>query len=149
MLEEIDQSGRPVDEPQGFELLQELERNTPEEIRRQRAHFRIVLRSKVLLSPGNASEAMKFKWQGVTGDISQGGCKALFPMPIGVGDVYRLDFRQGPMGLSILFARCIRCREVREDAYEAGFRFFTPVSLSDVEAKSDTAATGETSNSAN
>jgi len=132
MLEELGQPGSPGGEPQGFELLQELERNTPEEIRRQRAHFRIVIKSKVVLLPGNASDATKFKWQGVTGDISQGGCKALFPMPIGVGDVYRLDFHQGPTGLSILFARCIRCREVREDAYEAGFRFFAPVALSDV-----------------
>lgn len=125
-----DDRGRNQDfEPQGFELLQELERNTPEEIRRRRAHFRLAIKSKVVISPGNASDATRFRWQGVTGDVSQGGCKALFPMPIAVGDVFRLDFREEPLGLSIIFARCIRCREVREDAYEAGFRFFTPIAL--------------------
>ncbi|RMF72110.1 MAG: PilZ domain-containing protein [Planctomycetota bacterium] len=112
-----------------FDMLQELERNTPDEIRRQRTSFRISIKAKVTLLPGNASELLKFRVQGVTGDLSEGGCRALFPMPVVVGDIYRLEFDRETIDLPLTFARCVRCLLLREDAFEAGFMFFTPVSL--------------------
>lgn len=112
-----------------FDLLQELERNTPEQIRRQRASFRISIKAKVTLLPGSASELLKFRVQGVTGDLSEGGCRALFPVPVGVGDIYRLEFDRQVVDLPLTFARCVRCQLLREDAFEAGFMFFTPISL--------------------
>lgn len=120
----------PAINPQeGFDLLQELERSTPAEIRRQREDFRLTVKCRVELLPGNASEALKFHVQGVTGDISEGGCKALFSVPIRVGDVYRLEFDPKTLDLPIAFARCVRCLLLRDDAYEAGFKFFAPVTL--------------------
>ena len=119
----------PLEAGDAFDLLQELEQNTPEEIRRQRAHFRLAVKIKVTLLPGNASELLKFRVQGVTGDVSEGGCKALFPTPVRVGDVYRLEFDRPSMDLPLTFARCMRCVMLREDAFEAGFRFFTPIEL--------------------
>ena len=112
-----------------FAVLQDLERNTPDQIRRQRAHFRLSVKAPVILQPGSASQLTNLKVKGATGDISEGGCSALFPVPVQVGDVYRMQFDRNVLDLPLTFARCVRCRLVREDAFEAGFAFFTPVIL--------------------
>lgn len=130
MFDELD-NVRMDNEQIAFGLLQELEHNTPDEIRRQRTHFRIAIKAKVILEPGSASELLKFRVQGVTGDISEGGCRALFPAPVHVGDVYRLSFDREMFDQPLTFARCVRCRLLREDAYEAGFQFFASIRLPD------------------
>ena len=50
-------------------------------------------------------------------------------IPLQVGDVYKLEIEKGEIDLPILFARCLRCRLVREDAFESGFAFFNTVKL--------------------
>ena len=112
-----------------FEILQEMERQTQEEIRRLRAHERLAIKTRVVVQPGNSSQMLNLKVQGVTGDISAGGCRAMFPFPLGVGDIYRLQFQEPELQLPLIFARCMRCRVIREDAYEAGFSFFTSITL--------------------
>ena len=119
----------PLNNEVAFEMLQELERNTPDEIRKQRTHFRLTMKAKVTLLPGSASDMLKLRIQGVTGDISEGGLKALFPMPVAVGDVYRLEFDRSEFDLPVTFVLCRRCLLLRDDAYEAGFSFFAPISL--------------------
>lgn len=114
---------------EAFDLLSELERNTPDELRRQRAKFRVAVKARVILQPGNASEQHKLKLQGVTGDLSEGGCRTLFPLPVTVGDIYRLTFDRATIDLPATFARCVRCYMIRDDAFEVGFRFFNPVTL--------------------
>ncbi len=121
--------GDVLGDDDAFDMLQELERNTPEELRRQRAHFRLAIKAGVTLQPGNASELLHLKVKGVTGDISEGGCSALLPIPPRVGDIYRLQFDRKALDLPLTFARCVRCRLVREDAFEAGFRFFSNICL--------------------
>ncbi len=111
------------------ELLQELSGNTSEDIAGSREHFRLSVRAPIILQPGSTSEMLAMKIRGVTGDISQGGCSALFPIPPKVGDVYRITFDRKQMDLPMTFARNIRCRLVREDAFEAGFRFFNTIAL--------------------
>jgi len=122
-------SANSVNEAEAFEMLRELEQNKTDEIRRQRVHFRLQAKIGVTLQPGNASDLLKFKMKGATGDISEGGCCVLFPMPVRVGDVYRIEFDRKQLDLPLMFVRCLRCRMLREDAYEAGFRFFTSISL--------------------
>lgn len=122
-------AGNPLDQEQAFDLLQELGRNTSAEIQRQRAHFRRVIKAGVVLQGGNASDLLKFKLKGVSGDVSEGGCSILFPLPPRVGDIYRLSFDRQAIDLPLIFARCVRCRLVREDAFEAGFAFFKPIIL--------------------
>lgn len=114
---------------EAFGLLQEMESNTSDELRRQRTHFRIAIKAAVILRAGNSRELVSFKLKGVTGDISEGGCSALFPLPIHVGDIFRLEFDRAAIQLPLIFARCVRCRLVREDAFEAGFAFFNAISL--------------------
>lgn len=132
--------GAAVNADEAFDLLQELERNKSDEIRRQRQHFRLMLKARVTLLPGSASELMTFRVQGVTGDLSEGGCCALFPTPARVGDVYRLEFDRSVLDLPTTFARCVRCRLLREESYEAGFMFFSPICLPEQAHTADRAA---------
>ena len=106
--------------------LVDIERRSADEIHRMRAHERLALKARVALAPGNASDPSA-PMNGVTADVSRGGCRAIFPGPVRVGDVYRLRFDREKLALPLVFARCLRCRMLREDAFEAGFSFFTPV----------------------
>ncbi|MCO6435857.1 MAG: PilZ domain-containing protein [Phycisphaerae bacterium] len=131
IFDEVEPQGNALNADEAFGLLQELGRNTTEEIRRQRAHFRISVKAGVVLQSGNASESLSMKVRGVTGDVSEGGFSGLFPVPPRVGDIYRLQFDREKLDLPLTFARCVRCRLVREDAFEAGFAFFKNICLPD------------------
>jgi hypothetical protein len=110
-------------------LLEEIERQGAGKVSLERLHERVAVRAKVILRPGNASQARELKVQGVTGDMSQGGCRALFPVPIQVGDIFRLELDIEWLESPIIFARCLRCRMVREDVFETGFEFFNAIPL--------------------
>lgn len=120
-----------ADNEQTLDLLAELERSTPGALRKERAHLRIEIRSKIIAQYADSSRRLDLKLQGVTGDISRGGCQALFPIPLGVGDIYLLTFDRSALDLSPIIARCMRCRYVREDAYETGLAFFSEIDLPD------------------
>ena len=121
------------------DILAELEGQTSDEIRKRRVHERIVIKATVILRPGNSSAQLDLKMQGVTGDVSKGGCSAMYPLPVQVGDIYRLEFDASQLDVPIVFARCLRCRMVREDAFEANFKFFSPITLpADSTAREDT-----------
>lgn len=120
-----------IDEEESKQLLRDLEKNTPEEIRRQRQHFRIEIEAPILLQSGNASQHLEGSMKGVTGDLSEGGLSAMFPLPVGVGDIYRLNFDRKRVDLPMVYGKCVRCRFVRDNAYEAGFTFFSPIRVPD------------------
>lgn len=132
MFDQLEGADHGLGSKEETELLAELERNKPEEIRRQRGQERIAIKAPVVVQPGNTSDLQKFKVQGTTGDVSEQGCRVLLPMPMGVGDIYRMTFGGELSGLPLAFARCIRCRMVREDAYEVGCTFFVSLGLSGV-----------------
>ncbi|MEK6675585.1 MAG: PilZ domain-containing protein [Planctomycetota bacterium] len=131
MFDNFDSPDTPLNEDLAFQLLQEVEKSTSDEVRRQRAHFRLAVRAGVTLQSGNSSELLSYKIKGMTGDISEGGCCGLFPLPVRVGDIHRLQIDREVLDLPLIFARCVRCRLVREDAFEAGFTFFSPITLPD------------------
>lgn len=114
---------------EALQLVEELAENTPEELRRKRSNFRLAIKASVIAQPGNASDLTKFKIKGLSGDLSEGGFAAVFPLPLRVGDVYRIQFDRTRVDLPLIFARCVRCRLIREDAFEAGFAFFAKISL--------------------
>lgn len=122
---------------EALDAMAEIERNTPQQIKTMRSHARITVRAKVTAQPANSSQRNSFQTQGVLGDISCGGCLILFSDPLSVGDIYRLSFDRSVLDLEPLFARCLRCRLVRENAFEAGFSFFHSIDLSNVEKKDD------------
>lgn len=129
MFENSETGPGSLDQENAFDLLAELERNTPDEIRRQRANFRIAIKARVILRPGNSSDFRRVKLQGVTGDLSAGGCGLLLPVPVTPGDIYRIEFDRKALDLPLTFARCVRCLLLREDAFEAGFRFFKSIAM--------------------
>ncbi|MEO0512303.1 MAG: PilZ domain-containing protein [Planctomycetota bacterium] len=111
------------------ELLGELEQSTPESVRAARAYTRLEVRTRVVVQPANMSERRTLKVQGITGDISAGGCQLLVPIPLNVGDIYWLVFDRSVVDVSPVYGRCMRSRVIREDAFEAGFAFFSPIDL--------------------
>jgi len=111
------------------DFLSEIEHQTSEEIKAQRNSQRITIKTPVILKPGNLSEVPGFKVQGVSGDISAGGMGGVFPIPVNVGDVYRMSFDKKVLDIPVVFARCLRCKMIRENAFEAGFSFFSPIEL--------------------
>ncbi len=129
MFDDPDSILGSLDNDEAFGMLQELEANTTDDLRRQRSHFRLSIKASVVLQAGNASELLRFKVKGVTGDISEGGLSAVFPIPVRVGDIYRLQFDRQTLDLPLTFARAVRCRLIREDAFETGFSFFSAISL--------------------
>lgn len=130
MFDGLNTSNDPQGPDGSGELLSELERNTRREIHTQRGQERLEIKAKLIVRPGNTSSLSEFSVQGVTGDISEGGCRALMPVPLGVGDIYRLTFDQTMFDLPLVFARCVRCRLIREDAFEVGCTFLSPLKLS-------------------
>jgi hypothetical protein len=112
-----------------YELVSELERNIPEEIRKRRLHFRYTIKVPVTLQSGNASQLLNSKVQGITRDISSGGLGAIFPVPVNVGDIYRLEFDPSDIDLPLSFARCVSCALVREGAFSSGFKFLQNIVL--------------------
>jgi hypothetical protein len=112
-----------------FDILQELEAQGRDQLRRLRKHERMHFRTLVTLRPEHAEAAPTLKVQGITGDLSRGGCRAIFPAPIGVGESYRLAFACEPPGLPEVTAQCVRCRMMTDRLFETGFRFTAEIDL--------------------
>ena len=112
-----------------LEALAELEQNTNRAILQQRATERIDICVKIQVQPANASERHQFAADGVTSDISNGGCMVLTSRPLTPGDLYWITFDAQQTRIGSLFARCLRSRFVREDAFEAGMRFLNGIDV--------------------
>ena len=119
----------PIGDSTDAQLIAELERQSIEQIRKIRAHERFSTRVRIELRPGNASTRSDFHLVGTTADISEGGCSAIFPKPVLPGDIFQLEFDKKAIDLPLVFARALRCRMLKEESFEVGFRFFTPVAL--------------------
>jgi hypothetical protein len=81
--------------------------------------------TRVTLQPGSTSQRSEISpITGTTRETSSTGFSAILTVPPLVGDVYLSDIEGAPTEANV-FARCIRCRLIREDAFEAGFVFFS------------------------
>ena len=114
-----------------LELLNDLERQSVDEIRKLRAHERVDTRVRLVIQHGDSSRLGDLRIQAYTSDFSAGGCCVISTAPVGVGDIFRLSFDSSQVDVPLVFARCVRCRLLREDAFETGFAFFSPVTLSE------------------
>ena len=119
----------PTSAAEALDSLLEMKANIPTAVIQQRASKRLEIRTKVFARPGNSSQRRASVVEGVTGDISRDGCQILFPNTIGVGDIFWLTFDGVVVANDSVLARCVRCRFIREDAFETGFRFFEPIEL--------------------
>ena len=120
-------NGQP--ERETDELVDELALSTPDAVKKMRASTRLSIRAKVVVEPASMSQRTGTKLNGVTGDISTGGTQILVARPLLIGDVYLLTFDREALDIQPVFALCLRGRQVRPDAYEAGLRFLEPVTL--------------------
>ncbi len=107
----------------------EREQQSRDRLKPLRAHERMTHRIGVRLRQGNASQRRALDLSGKTGDISEGGCGAVFPEPIMAGDIYQLEFDSAAIDLPVVYAQAMRCRMLSDDRFEVGFRFFTPIQL--------------------
>ena len=112
-----------------LEALADLERNTRQSVARQRAHERLELRAAVSVRPGNSSERHRLVVEGMTSDVSAGGCLLLLSRPLPPGDIYWLSFDESQLALAPRLARCVRCRMVDETTFETSLAFFQEVDL--------------------
>ena len=112
--------------------LQDLEKNKPDSIKQSRRSERLRIKVPVVARPGDSGRRTSFSADGITADMSAGGCQILFPVPVYVGHFYQLTFEKGRLPFDSLIARCLRCRLIREDAYEAGMSFLDKVNLNEV-----------------
>ncbi len=119
----------PSNATAALDSLLEMKAIIPTAIIKQRASQRVDIRTKVTAMPGNSSQRHGLKIEGYTGDISQEGCQAVFPVTVVVGDIFWLEFEEGVVSSKFVMARCLRCRFLREDAFETGFRFFEPIKI--------------------
>lgn len=120
-----------------IDFVKDLERQSNTEIKKLRAHERFDREVTVIVQHANSSEMLKFKMKGKTRDISGGGCGAVFPIPVTVGDFFRIALEGEGLDIPLTFARCMRCQLVREDAYEVGFQFLGDLELPDLSSASD------------
>ena len=120
---------REGDRAKADELVEELASNTTDAIKAQRQSVRLDIRVAVMIEPASLSARDGHKLQGVTGDVSVGGMQILLPKPLNIGDVYQASFNRNELDLPPVFAICLRGRQVRPDAFEAGLRFLEPVQL--------------------
>jgi len=116
-----------------LDLIMELERSTSPQETARRAHTRTEVRSSVTLESCNYSERTVPPHRGVTGDVSSGGCLLLLEEPLNVGNIYEITWDRTHVDSPAVLGRCVRCRYIRSDAFEAGFQFFAPLEASCLE----------------
>ncbi|MEM1185721.1 MAG: PilZ domain-containing protein [Planctomycetota bacterium] len=114
---------------QDAELLEELRASTPDSVLQARAHARINVEAMVTVRHANMSQRALMQIQGYSADVSAGGCQLILPIPTFVGDIFWLSFDRNQLDLAPVYARCLRCREIRQETFEVGFTFFSPIDL--------------------
>lgn len=111
-----------------LQALGDLESQTATDSSR-RGNNRISLNCAARLLPGNVSDrSVKPNVDGTCRDISTGGCRVVLKSSLIVGDLYLMQLATSA-GIDPVFARCVRCHMIREDAFECGLEFLNPVAL--------------------
>lgn len=121
------------------EALLSLDKASDNVFQTQRAHARFESNAKVTVKAANASQREDINFSAICNDISAGGCRVLSNRALMVGDLFYIVFDRNQLDVPPAFARCLRCRFLREETFEMGFAFLTPVELprNQVEEESD------------
>lgn len=119
------------DEPttRDLELLEELELNTRDSIENTRERDSLQLKIPTSLEPGNASDRGTLKIGGTSKEVSSTTLLARFDAPVGVGDIYRVEFDRSELDVPATFALCEQC-SISGAEFEATLTFFAPIELS-------------------
>ncbi|MFT5523074.1 MAG: hypothetical protein ACI9HK_001018 [Pirellulaceae bacterium] len=118
------------------EALASLQQNNATAVRTKRNTARLSTNARVKIVAGSTSDRGT-PVNGVCNDVSPSGCRVISTVPLMVGDIYWVHFDKSSLELGPQFARCLRCRFMREDAYEMGFAFFSPVTLKQIDEQEE------------
>lgn len=98
---------------------------------------RFLVQESLVLRPASTSQRSREELHGRCKNLSTSGCGVILDLPPLVGDFYQLLTPKAPgSALHGVQARCVRCHLIDEDAFDAGFRFFTPITLPPVQSDS-------------
>lgn len=111
------------------EALLSLDKASDSVFQTQRAHARVESNAKVTIKAANASQREDISFSAICNDISAGGCRILSNRALMVGDLFYLVFDRTLLDVPPVFARCLRCRFLREETFEMGFAFLSPIEL--------------------
>ena len=109
--------------------IQDLEANSKENVNARRYANRLELNCEVNLLPGNVSDRNGQDFNGKCRDVSNRGCRLVLTKPLVVGDIYLIKIKATAFGGDLIFGRCVRCHMLREDTFECGLNFLSPVSI--------------------
>ena len=117
--------------PEGLlSAIEDLAKNTKENVESsRRGNDRMKINSPASLIPGNVSGRDGRQYTGNCRDISNRGCRLVLTQPLIVGDIYLMSVENEELGLDPSFGRCVRCHMIREDAFEVGLNFLSPVTF--------------------
>ncbi len=123
-----------------LEAVKSLQSASDESVAAQRRHRRFEIRTKVIVHPSDTIDRGDRQWLGECHDISNGGCCLLTQSPLQLGSVYWIQFQPTDVKLDPVFARCVRGRLMRENAFEFGMCFLTPIELPQPQSAVETGA---------
>ena len=110
--------------------LEALQSNNKQNIQASRRHAsRVDVNRPISLLPGNASDRDGTSYSGTCRDLSNQGCRLIMDRPLTVGDIYLVRLDDEQIQLDPSFARCIRCHMLREETFECGLSFLSPVTM--------------------
>ena len=123
------QEPRKGPDADAIEALLALEKSNESVFTAQRAHRRVEANSQVTIKAANASQRDAINFNAICNDVSAGGCRIISTRPVMVGDLFYIAFDRRQLDVPPVFARCLRCRFLREETFEMGFAFLTPVEI--------------------
>lgn len=125
-----------LDQAEGLlSAITDLEANTKEKLATRRYSNRLELNCAAKLLPGNVSGRDGTEFNGKCRDVSNRGCRLVLTQPLVVGDIYLIQLDSTSFSGDLVFGRCVRCHMLREDTFDCGLNFLSPVSLDSGQAK--------------
>lgn len=120
---------------QSFPELEPLQRTAPAEspieeaYKAMRTSRRHEINSRVTILPADSSRSGEKAWEGMTVDVSNGGCQILGSSPLPCGDYFSIHFVTAEIDLPPQLSRCLRVRLIDDSTFEIGLRFEHPVQI--------------------
>ena len=126
--------GSPATIAETQEAVSSLQSNNADAVAAMRKHHRFDIRVKAIVEPGDSMlRSEESRSYSECHDISKGGCRLLAKRPLQIGSVYWIRFDPANLKVDPVFARCVRGNLLREDAFEFGMCFLTPIELPEPE----------------
>lgn len=124
-----------VDQADGLlSAINDLAANTQDEVQARRFANRLELNCATKLVPGNVSSRDGTEFDGKCRDVSDNGCRLVLSRPLIVGDIYLIEIDSPTFRGDLVFGRCVRCHMLREDTFDCGLNFLSPVSIESTQA---------------